>query len=131
MRVNEAIVGGRITTDPEIRYTAENNAVCNFSVAIDPWKEGAETDFIDCTAWGKVAETMGAWVNKGARVIVTGWLQQNRWQDRDGKQRSKILINARNVTIIDWPEKAKGTVPEAGPSTTPKSKDDWDSSIPF
>ena len=87
--LNKAILMGRLTRDPELRHTQSNMAVCSFSLAIDRDRKGPngerQTDFIDCVAWGRQAEFVAQWFNKGAMAIVVGRVQSRRWQDQNGQ----------------------------------------------
>ena len=101
--LNKAILMGRLTRDPELRHTQSNMAVCSFSLAIDRDRKGPngerQTDFIDCVAWGRQAEFVAQWFNKGAMAIVVGRVQSRRWQDQNGNNRTAIEIVANNVNF--------------------------------
>jgi single-strand DNA-binding protein len=88
---------GRLTRDPEIRFTNSGKAVCNFSIAVNK-KKGDEdyVSFFDCTAWGTQAEGVFASLHKGDRAVVNGSLAQERWE-KDGQKFSKIVLTADNV----------------------------------
>lgn len=96
---NTTIVGS-LGRDPELRYTASGAALCSFTVAQsrryksgDEWKE--DTAWIDVTAWRDLAEHIVASCTKGTRVIVSGYLRQEEWDDKDtGKKRSKLSLVA-------------------------------------
>lgn len=96
---------GNITADPEIRFTATGTAVCNFTVATtarkfdktsEEWVDG-ETLFMRCTTWGTQAEQMAENLAKGARVIVTGALEQHGYTDADGNERTSIEMAVDEV----------------------------------
>ncbi len=88
---------GRLTKDPELRFTNSGKAVANFSIAVNR-KKGEEeyVSFFDCTVWGTLAEGVAASLNKGDRAIVEGNLEQERYE-KDGKTVSKIVLVANNV----------------------------------
>lgn len=99
MNFNRCIIGGRLTRDPEVRYTPTGKAVANFCLACSrKWtteagEEKEDTLFIDVTAWGKQAELVGQYLRKGAALLVEGRLKQEKWDDREtGKPRSKIVL---------------------------------------
>ena len=80
--MNKAILIGRLTRDPELRYTSSNRAVCQFTVAIDrPFTNQAsgqrEADFINVVAWDKTGENVGKYMNEGRRVYVTEVIANN------------------------------------------------------
>jgi single-strand DNA-binding protein len=89
---------GRLTADPEIKFTGNGNAVVNFSVAVNR-KKGEEeyTSFFDVTAWGTLAQNVADSLHKGDRVIVDGELTQDRFESKDGKKLSKVVLNANSV----------------------------------
>ena len=98
-------ITGNITADPELRFTGTGTAVCNFTVATTPrkfnkasedWVDG-ETMFMRCTTWGTQAEQMAENLAKGARVIVTGTLEQHGYTDADGNERTSIELAADEV----------------------------------
>lgn len=98
--LNKAILMGRLTRDPELRHTQSNTAVCSFTLAIDrdySKTEQKETDFIDCTAWGKTAEFVSKWFQKGVMAIVVGRVQSRKWQDKNGNNRTSVEVNCAEV----------------------------------
>lgn len=80
---------GRITKDTEIKTTSNNSKLCQFTVAIDRKfkdKDGnRQADFINCLAWGKNAEFIGKYFNKGSRIGIVGSIQTRSYADKDGK----------------------------------------------
>jgi single-strand DNA-binding protein len=88
---------GRLTADPELKFTNNGMAVVNFSVAVNR-KKGEEeyVSYFDCTSWGTLAQGIADSLHKGDRVIVNGNLTQDRYE-KDGKTVSKTVINAEAV----------------------------------
>ncbi len=89
--MNKVILMGRLTKDPELRYTSTNNtAVCSFSLAVDRRfaREGEErqADFFNIVAWRKQAEFCSKYFTKGQKVVVVGSLQNRTWDDSEGKR---------------------------------------------
>ena len=100
--LNHIVIMGRLTRDPELRYTQSQTPVVSFSVAVDRdfgGRDGGEkqTDFIDCVAWRSTAEFVSKYFRKGSMVVVSGRLQIRDWQDRDGNKRRSAEIVADNV----------------------------------
>ena len=100
--LNHIVIMGRLTRDPEIRYTQSQTPVVSFSVAVDRdfgGRDGGEkqTDFIDCVAWRSTAEFVSKYFRKGSMVVVSGRLQIRDWQDRDGNKRRSAEVVADNV----------------------------------
>lgn len=97
--INQVILMGRLTRDPELRSTPSGKSITSFSIAVDRYNS-EDTDFFDITAWDKLAEISNQYLNKGSKVIVQGRLQLDRWE-KDGQKNSKISITAYDVTFLD------------------------------
>ena len=98
--LNKAILMGRLTRDPELRYTQNNTPVATFTLAIDrSYSRGQErqTDFIDIVAWRRTAEFVSQWFTKGMMAVVVGSIQSRRWQDKNGNNRTSIEVVADEV----------------------------------
>ena len=100
--LNHIVIMGRLTRDPELRYTQSQTPVASFTVAVDRdfgGRDGGEkqTDFIDCSAWRSTAEFVNKYFRKGSMVVVSGRLQSRKWQDRDGNNRTSWEISVDNV----------------------------------
>lgn len=100
--LNHIVIMGRLTRDPELRYTQSNIPVVSFSVAVDrdfAPKDGGEkqTDFIDCVAWRNTAEFVNKYMTKGSLIVVSGRLQIRPWEDKEGNKHRTAEIVADNV----------------------------------
>ncbi|HMA99901.1 MAG TPA: single-stranded DNA-binding protein [Spirochaetota bacterium] len=96
--INVVTVVGRLTRDPELSYTPQNQTpVCRFSVANNRGGQNNEVNFFDITAWNKTATTCSQYLKKGRQVVVQGRLQQDRFEDKNGQKRSKVKIIANFV----------------------------------
>ena len=127
---SKVILIGRLTKDPELRYTPKGTPVASFSLAINyRYKQNDEkkdeTTFIDIVVFGKPAEFCGQYLNKGSAVIVDGRLQQRRWES-DGQQKSKIEVVAQSVNFLPGSKKATGEegISGEGDFTPPDEKTD-------
>lgn len=113
--LNKAVLMGRLTRDPELRHTQSNTAVCSFRLAIDRDRKGPngerQTDFIDCTAWGKTAEFVSQWFHQGSLAIAVGRIQSRQWQDKDGSNRTAIEINCDEVLFGETKKQAEKQKP--------------------
>jgi len=102
---NKVILIGRLTRDPELRYTPNAHAVGSFTLAVNrPFKtENGEqqTDFIDIVTWRKVAEQVGQYLSKGRLVAVDGRLQTRSYEDRNGVKRKAAEVVANTVRFLD------------------------------
>lgn len=104
--MNKVILMGRLTKDPELRYTSSSNtARCSFTLAVNRrfQKPGEEkqADFIQIVAWGKLAEFCSKWFVKGRQVAVVGSLQTRTWDDNDGKRHYATEVNADEAYFAD------------------------------
>lgn len=101
--LNKAILMGRLTRNPEKRYTRQNQSVVNFTLAIDRGRKDAngekQTDFIDCTAWGRMADFVENWFEKGSMAIAVGRIQTDSYTDKDGNKRTKVYVNCEEVSF--------------------------------
>ena len=100
--LNHITLMGRLTRDPELRYTASQIPVASFSLAVDRdfgGRDGGErqTDFIDIVAWRHTADFVSKYFTKGSMAIVSGRLQIRDWTDRDGNKRRTAEVVAENV----------------------------------
>ena len=105
MSMNKVIMIGRLTREPELRFTASGKPVANFTLAVDRNRPNAqgekETDFIRIIVWGKQAENCSNYLGKGRLVGIEGRLQISKYQDREGKDRTSAEIVAEFVQFLD------------------------------
>ena len=103
--MNKVILMGRLTRDPEMRFTQGNNtAVCSFSLAVNRRfkQEGQpDADFINIVAWAKTAEFVGKYFTKGQQVGVIGRMQTRNYDDKDGKKVFVTEVVAEEVYFAD------------------------------
>lgn len=106
--LNRIILIGRLTRDPEMRYTPSGKSVSSFSLAVDrPYvnqQGNRETDFIDVVVWGKLAETVVNHLGKGRLVAVDGRLQIRSYETQDGQKRKAAEVVAETVRFLDRPK---------------------------
>lgn len=99
-------IGGRLCRDPEIKYTSTGKAICNFSLAFNHSQD--KTSFFDCVAWEKTGIMISEKKKKGDYLKVSGTLQQEKWQGKDGQNHSKIKITVTEI-IITFLEKKENS----------------------
>ena len=104
--MNKAILIGRLTRDPELRYTSSNRAVCQFTVAIDrPFTNQAsgqrEADFINVVAWDKTGENIGKYMTKGRLIAVEGRIQTRNYDNNEGRKVYVTEVIANNVQFLE------------------------------
>lgn len=129
--INEIVISGNLTRDPELRYTPAGKAVTDISIAVNSgFGDKAKTIFLDVTAWGKYAEIACEHLSKGSGIIVAGELSQETWTDKtSGQKRSKIKVMARTIKFGERGRENK-------PSQKQQQNDDDfgnvnDSDVPF
>lgn len=99
--MNKVILIGRLTKDPELTYApGSGNAVCRFSLAVTrPFKKD-ETDFINCVAFGKNAETISQYVTKGRQIAINGNIRTGSYDAKDGTRRYTTNVNVETFEFI-------------------------------
>ena len=100
--LNHITIMGRLTREPELRYTQSQTPVASFTLAVDRdfgGRDGGEkqTDFIDCVAWRSSAEFVSKYFHKGSMAVVSGRLQINSYTDRDGNKRNRAEVVVDNM----------------------------------
>ena len=136
--LNEVIMMGRLTKDPELRTTTTGKSVVNFTLAVDRDKQDA-TDFPECTAWGATAEFVARNFHKGKMALVKGSMQSKKWEDRDNNKRVDWFVNVQNIYFADDKKKDGYAQMDGGPAQynnsnvkyDPFAYDSDDARVPF
>ena len=119
--INQVILLGRLTRDPEQRTTASGKNVVSFSIAVDRQSQDDQADFFNITAWDKLGDLVMQYLSKGRRGLIQGRLRQDSWEDKDtGKRQSRIEVTASDVTFLDGPNGDNSG--SAAPKTTKKEE---------
>ena len=142
--LNHITIMGRLTRDPELRYTQSQTPVASFTLAVDRdfgSRDGGEkqTDFIDCVAWRQTAEFVSKYFTKGSMAVVSGRLQIRDWTDRDGGKRRSAEVVVDNMYFGESRRSSYssyGNSGSAGKSSAPAASafaelDDGDGELPF
>lgn len=95
--LNTITIMGRLTRDPELRYTQQNTPVASFTLAVDRDFGDKQTDFIDCVAWRGTGEFVDKYFSRGSMAIVSGRLQIRSWTDDNGNKRRSAEVVAEHV----------------------------------
>jgi single-strand DNA-binding protein len=104
--LNKVMITGRLGADPEMRYTAQGNAVTTFHVAAGrSWKDADrtshdETEWFRVVTWNKLAEVCNEYLQKGDRVYIEGRLQTRKWTDKDGQDRYTSEVIANDMIML-------------------------------
>ena len=119
--INQVILLGRLTRDPEQRTTASGKNVVSFSIAVDRQSQDDQADFFNITAWDTLGDLVMQYLSQGRRVLIQGRLRQDSWEDKDtGKRQSRIEVTASDVTFLDGPSGDNSG--SAAPKTTKKEE---------
>jgi single-strand DNA-binding protein len=132
MSVNKVILVGNLGRDPETRYTAAGQAVCNFTLATnETYKDRngerqKRTEWHRIVAWGKKAEFAQQYLKKGSQIYVEGRIQSGEWTDKEGQKHTKYEIIANDFRFIGSKSDSAG----AGPRSTAAPAGDYDHEAP-
>lgn len=131
--LNTVSIGGNLCRDVELRTTASGMAVLTFSVAVNESRKNQQTgeyedypNYVDCTMFGRRAESVSRYLTKGTYVALTGRLHQNRWQNKDGQNRSKLEVTVDNIHFESRGERDGGYARQQE-----QPADLYDDDIPF
>lgn len=125
--INQVILMGNLTRDPELRTTPSGQNVCSFSLAVNRSWQGQDgqtqeaVDYFDITAWGKLGELVNQYLSKGRKCLVMGRLSQRSWE-QDGQKRSKVEVVANDVTFLDGGGAAGAGATGSTPSNSASKK---------
>lgn len=121
--INQVIIMGRLTRDPEMRTTTTGKTIASFSLAVDRQGQDDQADFFDVTAWEKLGELVNQYLSKGRRCLVQGRLRQDSWDDKEtGKKRTRIEVVATDVTFLDGPNGGEGAPSGSSATSAPARK---------
>lgn len=150
--VNKVILVGNLGRDPEVRYSANGQAIANVTIATsEQWKDKNTGEKQEKTEWhrivffGRLGEIAGEYLKKGSQIYVEGRLQTRKWQDKEGKDRYTTEIVANEMQMLgskasntggDYAgqsstQSSSGSAPAAQPATQAAGTDDFDDDIPF
>lgn len=134
--LNHITIMGRLTRDPELRYTQSQTPVTSFTLAVD--RDFADhgsgerkTDFIDVVAWRQTGEFVSKYFTKGSMAVVSGRLQIRDWTDRDGNKRKSAEVVAENVYFGESKRRDEGTSGSYGGGSSAFAELEDDGDLPF
>jgi single-strand DNA-binding protein len=135
--VNKWIGIGNLGKEPEIRYAASGEAICNFSIACtETWKDKATGEKKELTEWvrisffGKLAEIAGQYLKKGSQVYIEGSIRTRKWTDKEGQERYTTEIRGDQMVMLGGKGTSEGSLAPSKNQPNPSS-DDLESDIPF
>lgn len=138
----QVTVVGNLTAEPELKTTKTGSSVLKVGIAVnrrwknkqDEWEE--ETSFFDVNAWGELADNVATSLSKGSRVIVSGRLEQQSWENKEGQKQSKVVLVADDIGV-SLRKAQVGTITKTGAQAqsqgrpAPKKSNNWDEEEPF
>lgn len=120
---NRVIITGRLTRDPDVKFTPSGTPVCEFSMAVNGYKKKdateADVSFIDCVAFKKLAETVGQHLRKGSQCLIEGQIKQERWETDQGQKRSRVKVLAGSVQFLWGKDEVKDETTEVADADIP------------
>lgn len=132
--LNNIVLLGRLTRDPELRRTASGISVASFTLAVDHDYAGEGgsrgADFIDIVAWRSKADFVCKYFTKGQMACVSGRLQIRNWTDNDGSKRRSAEVVAENIYFAGAKQSKSGNEPQPAPGEFTELPED-DSDLPF
>ncbi|MBO5338087.1 MAG: single-stranded DNA-binding protein [Clostridia bacterium] len=99
--LNKAILGGRLTADPELKQTPQGVPVVSFSIAVNRKGKDASTDFINCVAWRQTADFICRFFKKGSSICVSGSIQTRNWTDNQNNKRQATEVVVDEAFFVD------------------------------
>lgn len=132
--MNNANLIGRLTKDPDTRYTTDNMAVTRFTVAVDRYGKDAGADFISCVAFKNTAEFIDKYFHKGMKIGITGHIQTGKYDNKDGKTVYTTDVVVDRAEFVEKKADAPETIGQPTENPTDefmKIPDNIDEEIPF
>jgi single-strand DNA-binding protein len=141
MSINRVLISGNLTRDAELRQTAGGTSVLGFGVAVNDRRRNNQTgewedypNFVDCTMFGKRADSVSRYLHKGTHVTIEGKLRYESWE-KNGERRSKLSVLVDNIEFQNKGESSERPTYETpvarSPQTSPQDAGLYDEEIPF
>ena len=136
LNLNKVVLGGRLTSEVELKTTQSGISVCSFTIAVNrKTKDEQKADFINCQAWRSTAEFISKYFGKGASICVVGSIQTRSWEDQNGQKRYATEVVVDEAMFVDSKSESdspKSFVPDAYKTTTfTMEQVDVDQGLPF
>ncbi len=132
---NKVILMGNLTRDVELKNVGNDQSVAKFGLAVNrrfkdsKGEQKEETTFVDCECWGKTAQTIAKNFTKGKPIHIDGRLKLDQWQDKDGGNRSKLMVVVNDFTFVG--NKSGETSSEGGEAVSSDSAEEAMANLPF
>jgi single-strand DNA-binding protein len=139
IEVNKVFLSGRLTQDPELRYTPSGVAVTTLRLAVNTTFFSKESEkreevcYINVNVWRKRAEACVQYLRKGSPLFVEGRLQSRSWETQDGQKRTAIEVQSDRVQFLEWSGESERTTSREGdlPASEGAPSPDQSDDIPF
>jgi single-strand DNA-binding protein len=136
LQLNNVQLVGRLTRDPELRFTTSGAPVCRFDLAVNrrykdkagEWKD--DTSFVPVVVWREAGQRCGEKLKKGSPVYVEGRLKSKNWETKDGQKRSGHEVDALRVQFLEKTEIGAGSAPSDEESPAAEAETDMGASAP-
>ncbi len=139
--LNRVFLAGRLTRDPELRYTPQGTAVAKLGLAVSrqyttsSGEKREDTLFVNVDVWDKQAEFVSKYFVKGRPIFVEGRLRSRSWETDDGQRRSVVEVRADRIQFMDWVDREESAGPSSQESDGTPARDepptDTDDDVPF
>ena len=135
LQLNDVRLVGRLTRDPELRFTAKGAAVCRFDIAVNRrYKDAAgewrdDPSFIPVVVWRDIAQRVGDRLKKGSPVYVEGRMRSRAWETKDGQKRTGIEVDGLRVQFLEKAGDGAGLGGAAAPDATAGSSAEEDAPV--
>lgn len=126
--LNKVLLMGRLTRDPDLRYTKNGTAVCKFGLAINANFTGSDgqkkekSTFVDVTVWQRRAEVVAEYFKKGSPIFVEGRLELDQWENENKEKRSKLYVVAENFEFLERGAKSASAGASEEPAPEPAAE---------
>ncbi len=123
MNLNKVLLAGRLTRDPQLRYTPNGTAVCDIGLAVNrvftdaSGQRREETCYVECVLWKRQAEVCAKHLRKGSPIFIEGRLTYESWEGSDGQRRSRLKVVGESFQFMDSPQDRRAA--ESGTAAAP------------
>ena len=132
LNLNKVILGGRLTSEPELKTTPQGTSVATFGIAVNRRGKDAQADFINCQAWRQTAEFISKYFSKGSAICITGSIQTRTWEDKNGGKRYATEVNVDEAYFVESKSDGQAPAPAFQTPVAPNFEEvEADDDIPF
>ena len=123
---------GNLPRDAELRFLPDGSPVLSFSVALNSgYGDKAQTDWLECSLFGKRGESLAPFLTKGMKIGVTGEISTNKYKTKEGEERTSLRLRVNEVTLTGNKSDSSTAEPASKPAPASKTIEDIEEDIPF